>query len=142
MNKTRLGIYCSLILICFFFLNCAALDNFAGVDPVTGQRDPAGGLAGSAGSLLSGFGPWGALAGAAVGAFGSIYGTLRSRRYHKCAFTLAKAIGTMRESRDGNGKLKLTNDNLTEILEAVKREDGTGKDVERLIKKLEGQKNG
>lgn len=48
----------------------------------------------------------------------------------------------MRESRDGNGKLKLTNDNLTEILEAVKREDGTGKDVERLIKKLEGQKNG
>ena len=127
---------CILLLVCVLS-SCAALDSAVGLDPATGERrdgnpvENVGGLLGAIG------GPWGTLASGLLGAVATGYASIRGRRYSKLASSLVRGTNVVLKQADEGGKINLDRASLLAILSAIQDEDGTRKEAQKVIKKVE-----
>lgn len=126
-----------LVLAILLLSSCTTLDSLAGVRD-DGTVAPDGGAIGTTSDFLSGLGGWGAVAGGLLGLAGSTYGAWRSRRFGRIAASLVDGCQRIRDLKGTNGKISVSEENLLEVLHAAQDAHGTRKEVEKIIKKLEG----
>ena len=123
--------------ILLFLCSCAALDSAIGLDPTTGERS-AGNPAENIGGLLGAIGgPWGTLASGILGAVATGYASVRSRRYSRLASSLVRGTNVVLKQADQGGKINLDRATLLKILSEIQDTDGTRKEANKMISKVE-----
>ena len=124
-----------IVLICLL-AGCTTLDGLAGVRS-DGTGDSGGGPVGATADWLKSFGGVGAIAGGILGLVGSGYGAWRAKRYGKIAASVIEGVHKIRNLKSTNGKISLTEENLCEILRAAQIDNGTTRDVNKIISRIE-----
>ena len=124
-----------------FLCGCAALDTAFGIDPATGEQAPGGGPAGTAGGILGLFGSWGGVAGTALGAIGTLYSSIRSRRYARAASSVVRGVSALRETKNKEGRIALSEQTLMQVVSAIQDEENTRKVIDKLVSKQEKKKD-